>query len=107
MELASQPNELGWAVFAVFVSLASVATVTFTLRVYVQVRILKRASTWEDCFAGIGWVLFMVFAGLTISSAFYGLGKYSVPMPPPGLWIAVKVRAVSKAYHVMRLTFNQ
>lgn len=92
MELVQQPSGLGWALVAVLLSWVSITTITIVLRFYVQLRMLKRPAGWEECFAGVGWILFLVYAGIAIASAFYGIGHHLFPMPPPGFWMTLKVR---------------
>lgn len=88
------PGEMGWHIFAVFAAMTCVTTITFTLRAYVRLRLVKGSS--EDWVAGIGWLLFTIFNCLAMTMVFHGLGQHVDLIPLTQLPIAFKVRVTNR-----------
>lgn len=83
------PGGGGPSCIAAYAVMGIISTVTFVLRVYVRVRMVRRS--WEDLAAGVGWLFFMSFTCLAIAGSFYGSGQHHNLVPSVYLPIALKV----------------
>lgn len=75
---------------AAFTATVAVTVVTYSLRLYVRLRLVKRSS--EDWVAGLGCLLFIVFYGVTIPGPFHGIGQHTYLVPLTEFSTAIKVR---------------
>lgn len=71
--------------FAMFV----LAIVTFGVRVYVQVKLIKKSSAiW---LAGIGLLLYIMYSGLTVTAVLHGMGQHARLVSNEDMIYVVKV----------------
>lgn len=77
-------------IYAIMVVLS---TITFSLRVYVRSRLVKRS--WEDWAAGVGWFVYVLFCAAAMVGPFYGTGQHVNLIPSEKLPIALRVRTLT------------
>ncbi|KAM0719642.1 hypothetical protein Q7P37_003773 [Cladosporium fusiforme] len=79
--MAVTPAGRGPEVLAVYSLFLGLTTVTIGLRAYCRLRI-QRAFGWDDWFAVLAWVLFILHAGFAITGVYHGTGQHFADIQP-------------------------
>lgn len=87
-----RPEGLANAILVVFTIVPLISTITFALRLYVQLRLTKQFKTYEALAAGTGWLLYMAYSCVFILTALHGVGRNVFALPLSELKILLMVR---------------
>lgn len=83
------PSTKGWAMIGGLTVIAAVTIISFSLRLYVRLRLVKRMT--EDWVAGFGCLLYLGFYAMAILGVLHGIGEHTNLVSVTEYSIALKV----------------
>ncbi|KAM5355043.1 hypothetical protein ACJ41O_001689 [Fusarium nematophilum] len=100
------PDSNSPRLIAAMCSLTAVSLVFMVLRFICKGRYSKKFG-WDDGILAFSWICLLLYAGLTVASTKYGIGRHIATIPPTDLVYGIKVLYIGEFFAVIAVAISK